>query len=244
MSSSKEYDQIAGQYSNSTTTRDDRLAVLLPSAKFYLGNLSGKSVLDLACGDGFFTRHIKKWGADKVIGVDISKEMIALARSMESKNSQEIEYYVEDVANLSDFGKFDVVFAGFLLHYSPNRKVLRQMTRKVSESLRTSGLFVTFNENPDKPIHEGIRYGVETIASDLVSDGSKVKRVHYKDKKKDFEFSHFHYSKSTYEETMKKEGLKAIKWQPFVLDENITNDCYWGDYLNDFSITVLTAERE
>jgi ubiquinone/menaquinone biosynthesis C-methylase UbiE len=44
----------------------------------------GETILDLACGQGFFSREFLKAGA-KVIGVDISRELIRLARELTKK---------------------------------------------------------------------------------------------------------------------------------------------------------------
>ncbi|MXY55621.1 MAG: class I SAM-dependent methyltransferase, partial [Gammaproteobacteria bacterium] len=44
-----------------------------------LGDVAGKTVLDLACGDGFYTRLLRQAGASQVTGVDISRAMIELA---------------------------------------------------------------------------------------------------------------------------------------------------------------------
>ena len=41
-----------------------------------LGDLAGKSILDLGCGEGFYTRKFKQKGAATVVGVDISEKMI------------------------------------------------------------------------------------------------------------------------------------------------------------------------
>merc|ERR1719352_456236 len=41
--------------------------------------LRGKSVLDLACGNGYYSRMIKEKGAERVHGVDLSSLMIAEA---------------------------------------------------------------------------------------------------------------------------------------------------------------------
>ncbi len=38
----------------------------------------GKTVLDLACGEGIYARQFKRAGAASVMGVDVSREMIAL----------------------------------------------------------------------------------------------------------------------------------------------------------------------
>ena len=38
-----------------------------------LGDVRGKSLLDLACGDGFYTRRFRsECGADPVVGIDLS----------------------------------------------------------------------------------------------------------------------------------------------------------------------------
>lgn len=59
--------------------------VILPNL-LRLANLKkGETVLDLACGQGFFSREFFKAGA-QVIGADISKELIALARKNSPKN--------------------------------------------------------------------------------------------------------------------------------------------------------------
>jgi 2-polyprenyl-3-methyl-5-hydroxy-6-metoxy-1,4-benzoquinol methylase len=35
-----------------------------------IGPVAGKTVLDLACGEGFYTRSLKQKGAAKVVGMD------------------------------------------------------------------------------------------------------------------------------------------------------------------------------
>lgn len=48
-----------------------------------LGDLRGRTMLDLACGDGVYTRQFKRAGAVEVTGVDLSQAMIALAEAEE-----------------------------------------------------------------------------------------------------------------------------------------------------------------
>ena len=47
-----------------------------------LGDLHGKRVLDLACGDGIGTRWLSSLGASEVVGVDVSEEVHASALSV------------------------------------------------------------------------------------------------------------------------------------------------------------------
>ncbi len=41
-----------------------------------LGNIEGKKVLDVACGEGFYARKLKQCGASEVVGIDLSEAMI------------------------------------------------------------------------------------------------------------------------------------------------------------------------
>ena len=78
----------------------------------FLGDISGRAVLDAGCGEGTNTRLLAEGGAD-VTGVDISPKMISLAREAEAEASRPlgIRYLVrpfEDLESLAD-GSFDVV---------------------------------------------------------------------------------------------------------------------------------------
>jgi len=52
----------------------------------HLGNVEGTKVLDVACGEGFYTRKLRQCGADEVVGIDLSEAMIRLALDEESRN--------------------------------------------------------------------------------------------------------------------------------------------------------------
>lgn len=46
-----------------------------------LGDIRGKALLDLACGDGFYTRKFRQAGADPVVGIDLSRGQVANPQS-------------------------------------------------------------------------------------------------------------------------------------------------------------------
>ena len=81
-----------------------------PATFRMIGNVKGKSVLDLSCGEGSNTTILAKKGA-RVVGVDLSKEMIRLARQQERKEKLGIKYYVSDAADLKELESegFDLV---------------------------------------------------------------------------------------------------------------------------------------
>lgn len=105
-----------------------------------IGNVKGKRVLDLACGEGHNTRSLAKKGA-KVVGVDFSRKLIELAKQMERKERLGIDYYVSDAADLRKFssGCFDVVACSMaLMDIEGYEKAIREVARV----LKKGGRFV------------------------------------------------------------------------------------------------------
>ena len=76
---STDYDAVAKEYKRSKLapwrTYMERYSLLK-----LLGKVRGKSVLDLACGEGFYSRLVRERGAARVVGVDLSSGMIGLGR--------------------------------------------------------------------------------------------------------------------------------------------------------------------
>ena len=75
----------------------------------FIGDLSGKTVLDVGCGEGYNTRLLARSGA-RMTGVDISQRMIELARQEEQREPLGIRY---EVASFSDLGIFNLYSALF-----------------------------------------------------------------------------------------------------------------------------------
>jgi ubiquinone/menaquinone biosynthesis C-methylase UbiE len=75
--------------------------------------------MDLACGDGFYTRRLKQRGAAEVIGVDISP--IRLAKQSEHAEPLGISYQLGDAVSLPRLGSFDLVTAIYPLTYALKR---------------------------------------------------------------------------------------------------------------------------
>src|SRR5262249_10302693 len=86
-----------------------------------VGDLDGKAVVDLACGEGYYTRLLRRRGAARVLGVDLSEGMVSLARAQEAANPLGIEYVVGDGRSLALEGEYDLVIAAYLLNYARDR---------------------------------------------------------------------------------------------------------------------------
>jgi ubiquinone/menaquinone biosynthesis C-methylase UbiE len=71
-----------------------------PAFLSLVGNVEGKRVLDLACGEGYNTRILARKGA-RVVGVDFSERMIEMAKQIENKEKLGIDYRVSDASDLT-----------------------------------------------------------------------------------------------------------------------------------------------
>src|SRR5262249_43907407 len=105
MEQTAQYDYVGSKYDAYAQTAPLKRA---ESYTFFrmVGELAGKRVLDLACGFGFYTKQLKQRGAAQVVGVDISPEMVRLARVQEHEAPEGIEYLVYDAAHLPQLGRF------------------------------------------------------------------------------------------------------------------------------------------
>nr|VFK22399.1 MAG: Methyltransferase domain-containing protein [Candidatus Kentron sp. LPFa]VFK35320.1 MAG: Methyltransferase domain-containing protein [Candidatus Kentron sp. LPFa] len=143
-----------------------------------LGDLSGKSILDLACGEGYYTRKLKQREATRVLGVDISEKMIELARQDETKEPLGIEYIIRDARELGEIGKFDMVVAAYLLNYAQTKEQLLEMCQSIYTNLKPGGRFVTLNNNPEQSLSSYSK----TEKYGLIKKVSKPLHVRYTDR--------------------------------------------------------------
>ena len=79
----EQHDTFAEKYRDSRQLAF-RDAVEIPTFLGMLGDVRGKSILDLGCEDGIHTRLLKNVGAPEMTGVDISGVMIQLVEEEEN----------------------------------------------------------------------------------------------------------------------------------------------------------------
>ncbi|UCD93192.1 MAG: class I SAM-dependent methyltransferase [Methanobacteriota archaeon] len=105
-----------------------------------LGDISGKKILDLACGEGYNSRMMAKKGAD-VTGVDFSEKMIGLAIQEENRNGLGINYAMADATDLHIFknNSFDIVACFLALQDIEDYRIAIKETARV---LKNRGRFV------------------------------------------------------------------------------------------------------
>jgi toxoflavin synthase len=203
-----------------------------------IGDVKGKTVLDLACGEGRFTREIKKRGARHVVGVDISEAMIGLARTIERKNPVGAEYIVCDVVSLGKIGTFDIVSAAFLFCYASSQETLLAMCRTAYDHLKSGGrLAACVNATPLYPPGSDItrKYGYIVKSPLPLHEGDPVEYSFFTDRCS-FSLVNYHWSKETYERMLRKSGFTEITWQtPIVSQRGLEKYGvgFWKDFLKE-----------
>ena len=167
-------------------------------------------MIDLACGEGHYTRILRQLGASRIVGVDLSRAMIGLAEAEESRRPLGIEYRVGDVRTLEMSGEFDLAFAAYLLNYAHSAEELTQMCRAVARVLRPGGRFVTANGNPAEPIVDfpaASDYGFsKRVEGELMEGASIVLQFLLPDGS--FEVTNYYLGEETMEEAFR--GGRAV----------------------------------
>lgn len=250
MNTKEKYNQIAKNYTERLDYSPERKYVFDPTMEVSNpdigvdGSIKGRSVLDLACGNGNYTRYLKKQGAS-VVGVDLSEEMIKLAREEEKKNPLGIEYLVHDVKKLPKLGEFDMITAVFLLHYAKTKKELNKMCKNIHKNLASGGLFVTLNANPDYPYQFKKELGNFVTTKYPLEEGSEINITLFDKKGKlDCVFTNYQWSTNTYNESLKKAGFRQYMYlDPVISKEGIKKfgKEFWEEYKKNPHVKVIWA---
>jgi SAM-dependent methyltransferase len=90
------WDDHIGAEGNATQTR-----ILGPATERLLGDVRGRRVLDIACGNGQFARRLADLGAE-VVAVDLSEVFLGRARARSSAYGARIEFRRADVTQRAE----------------------------------------------------------------------------------------------------------------------------------------------
>ncbi|MBC7686355.1 MAG: class I SAM-dependent methyltransferase [Bdellovibrionales bacterium] len=136
-------EQSAQFYAKSASNHDriydrpERKDDLAAMCKHVAEALRGHTVLELACGTGYWTRLIAEV-ADKVVAIDINPEMIAMA-GLRALPADKVSLRVADAYDLpADIGDFTAVFIGFWWSHvkrEGQEKFLAQLKSRVGKDI-------------------------------------------------------------------------------------------------------------
>ena len=244
---STDYNPIAEQYKRSKY-QPWRTFVESFTLMALVGDPTGLAVLDLACGEGYYTRLIRHRGAARITGLDLSAGMIALASAQESSQPLGINYAVADARELSDLDPVDLVVAAYLLNYARTRDELQTMCDGIARSVIPGGRFVTVNTNPalDFSVAPSYRkYGFETAVVGDWREGTPIQwTFHLSDGPLTIE--NYHLDKNAHEEAFRRAGFREVRWHPAGLSPDALVDherAFWSTLLESSPMAFIECIR-
>lgn len=195
--------------------------VVHPNLLRMLGELKDKHVLDLACGQGIFSRLMADKGAS-VVGVDLGKELIDLAEKRNKDYKFKVHYFrsgADDLYMVKD-GTKDIVVCVLALQ---NIEKLQETFSEVSRVLRKGGRFVTVLNHPAfrNPTHTHWGYDEEEnrqyrrIEEYLSESKIKIDMTPGSPSDKKFTVS-FHRPLQVYAKALSKNGLAITRLEEWV----------------------------
>jgi ubiquinone/menaquinone biosynthesis C-methylase UbiE len=170
------YDEIADWYDTWVGTHSMSEDPFYPAVESLMGDIAGQRVCDLACGQGRVARHLADRGA-RVVGVDLSVNLLEIARRHEAAQPRGIEYLHVDARTLD--GVADARFDGVVCFMAlMDISDLPRTLHSVARVLRPGGWFVFAILHP---CYHTARSGEMEIADGVVRTiGAYFQEAHWR----------------------------------------------------------------
>jgi SAM-dependent methyltransferase len=199
-----EYEEI---YHRKDPAKQKELAIIADAAKEHL---KGKDVFEVACGTGFWTHKVSEV-AEKIVGIDVSREMLDLAKK--KRYVCEVDFVVGDsYCPAVKKGSFSGGLANFWFSHVPKSRVDAFLKSLVAVLRRGSIVFMA-----DNVYVPGV--GGELVRKSGDVDTYKLRRLR--------DGGEFLVVKNYYSAEMLADVLGSFA-RGFSLDGNVWfGDCYW-----------------
>jgi len=213
-----------------------------------LGDLRGKAVVDLACGEGYYTRLLRQLGADPVLGIDLSEGMIELARRQEADRPLGIEYRVGDGRCLDLPPVYDLAVAAYLLNYAASREELAAMCCGIAGCLKPSGRFITANTTPGLDFRSTPSYRSYGMEARLVGEPREGAPILWTFWLEDgpIEVENYFLDVAAHEEALRDAGFCEVRWHQPRLSAAGAADFgrdFWATFLEHPPVIFLECRK-
>ncbi|MFH0961518.1 MAG: class I SAM-dependent methyltransferase [archaeon] len=109
-----------------------------------IGDCSGKSVADIACGSGIITPELFRLGAARVAGIDFAEEQVRIA----ARGNPKALFAAGDALALPlASGEFDLAFSSYFIHYLKPEE-LAEHFKEVGRILKPGSAYHFSTDNP------------------------------------------------------------------------------------------------
>lgn len=155
-SSTIAWNTMGDEWFEMAQTGESRNCFIMPNMLKFMGDVKGKKILDLGCGEGGYSRELTARGA-QMVSVDCSQKAIEYAVELANKEGLHIEHFVRNSNDLFDIEseQFDIVLCSMMLMDCEDIEgTLREVARvlKTNGRLFASVLHPCFDGNHDNGI--------------------------------------------------------------------------------------------
>jgi len=115
-SSTLSWSAMGDEWFELAQTGESRIHFIMPQMLRLMGDVKGKRILDLGCGEGGYSRELTQRGAT-LTSIDCSEKAIEYARRLAEKEGLEIEHHVRNSNDLFDIpdAAYDIVLCSMML---------------------------------------------------------------------------------------------------------------------------------
>ena len=245
-----DYDEFADEYDQTFKLAPFRTHIEAYSLLKLVGDVREQAWLDVACGTGPYTRALRMRGAARVLGVDLSAEMLRVARAAEEEQPLGVEYLQQDVGVMPRVGVFDGALGAYLLHYGRTEEQLRGMCSSIAGNLRPGGRFVTYQLNPAfaRQSDYYLKYGTEMSLDPgtALADGDDVIfRINVPGFRSP-EVAIYYWSRAMLDDALRDAGFDQIRWIMPELSPEASrgpDPQQWQDYINEPLCVIIECVK-
>lgn len=219
-----------------------------------IGDLTGKTVIDVACGYGWLTRNIKhKLHPSYAMGADLSEHMIQTAKG---KDIDSIDYEVEDIreATTPHTEGFDTVVANWLLTNARDREDLAAMCVGLAGKAKPGAKLVTLLIQPEMYEYKGDmellrKYGFDCSPPTSIYEGvTMINRLYKRNGEFGMLIESYYFPREAYREELEKAGFEDVEFinhKDLVLDPSAAERMgFYEDFFNLPLLMIITAHRQ
>lgn len=190
-------------------------AIELPCLMSLMGDVKGKQVLEVGCGTGRLAFALEKEMPSRIDAVDLSEEMIRMAKDAQRQRRSNICFHCGDIEKLSFLNDqtVDLVVASTVFHFVES---LNETMKEIGRVLKDGGHAVF---SLIHPVHSAL-YPMDTVEGQLPTKGDYKLKYQYRNKRayvqpwiafdsevEDFLCYSYHHTLEDYFTAFKEAGL-------------------------------------
>lgn len=234
------YDSLAENYVK-THDKPDKKYSMLPTLVSLLELNEKDVVIDVGCGDGFFTIPISE-KCEKVIGIDNSIEQIKKA----NEKNEDIDFRVADMFTF-DYPLCDKISCPFVLNYIQNKDGLKTLFGKFYSALNENGKIVGILDMPKELINEAKEWGaIKKIKGDKIEEGVPMDIELYNGEEHLVTLHSFYHEKKVIEDLLTSSGFVDIKWKDAIVSQEGLEKFgkeFWESYKEKIDVVYFVARK-